>query len=88
MTERKSKYSNTGRSGGQPRVRSKYSYQDANSQISGSNRNRRNGAANPKASLDRYLALAREAVTSGDLIEAENYAQHAEHFYRVMNMPA
>jgi hypothetical protein len=32
----------------------------------------------------RYLALAREAAQNGDVIEAENWYQHAEHYFRVM----
>jgi hypothetical protein len=35
--------------------------------------------------FERYLALAREAQTSGDRIAAENLFQHAEHYFRVMN---
>ena len=35
--------------------------------------------------FERYIALAREAATSGDRIAAENYYQHAEHYFRVMN---
>jgi hypothetical protein len=31
----------------------------------------------------RYLALARKAVASGDRIAAENLYQHAEHYFRV-----
>jgi hypothetical protein len=34
---------------------------------------------------ERYLALAREAQSSGDRIAAENFHQHAEHYFRVMN---
>lgn len=34
---------------------------------------------------DRYLALARDASSSGDRIKAEGYLQHAEHYYRVVN---
>ncbi|MBT4488077.1 MAG: DUF4167 domain-containing protein, partial [Rhodospirillaceae bacterium] len=33
---------------------------------------------------EKYQALARDAVTSGDRVAAENYFQHAEHYYRVM----
>lgn len=33
---------------------------------------------------DKYLQLARDANTSGDRVAAENYLQHAEHYYRVM----
>src|SRR5271155_4453698 len=35
--------------------------------------------------FERYLALAREATASGDRIAAENFYQHAEHYFRVMN---
>jgi hypothetical protein len=35
--------------------------------------------------FERYLALAREAQSSGDRIAAENFFQHAEHYFRVMN---
>ena len=33
--------------------------------------------------LDKYLALARDASSSGDRIAAENFFQHAEHYYRI-----
>ncbi len=35
--------------------------------------------------FERYVALAREAGSSGDRIAAENFYQHAEHYFRVMN---
>jgi hypothetical protein len=35
--------------------------------------------------FERYLALAREAASSGDRITAENLYQHAEHYFRIMN---
>jgi Domain of unknown function (DUF4167) len=35
--------------------------------------------------FERYVALAREAASSGDRVAAENYYQHAEHYFRVMN---
>lgn len=41
-------------------------------------------AATAKLSHARYLELARESQRLGDKIEAENYLQHAEHFFRVM----
>ena len=34
---------------------------------------------------DKYLALARDASSSGDRVMAENYFQHAEHYFRIMN---
>ena len=33
---------------------------------------------------DKYLTLARDATSSGDRIAAENYFQHAEHYYRII----
>ena len=35
--------------------------------------------------VDKYQALAREAATAGDPVRAENYYQHAEHYYRVLS---
>jgi hypothetical protein len=33
---------------------------------------------------EKYLAMARDALSSGDPVAYENYSQHAEHFFRVM----
>ena len=33
---------------------------------------------------ERYQQLARDAHTAGDRVVAENYLQHAEHYFRVM----
>jgi hypothetical protein len=35
--------------------------------------------------LEKYLALARDATATGDRIAAENFYQHAEHYYRMIN---
>ncbi len=35
--------------------------------------------------LEKYLAMARDASASGDRIASENYLQHAEHYYRLIN---
>ncbi len=48
------------------------------------NRQRQNGAGNAQMNYERYIALAREATSNGDIIEAENCYQHAEHYFRVM----
>lgn len=45
-----------------------------------------NNAAKAKsasANRDKYLNLARDAMATGDRIEAENYLQHADHYFRV-----
>jgi hypothetical protein len=34
---------------------------------------------------DRYLALARAEAQSGNTVAAENYYQHAEHYFRLMS---
>ena len=39
----------------------------------------------PHQIFERYIALAREASSSGDRVAAENLYQHAEHYFRVMN---
>jgi len=39
---------------------------------------------NPSHIAEKYIQLARDAQTSGDPIAAENYYQHAEHYYRVI----
>lgn len=33
---------------------------------------------------DKYIALARDASSSGDRIKAESYLQHAEHYFRMI----
>ena len=35
--------------------------------------------------FERYIALAREATANGDRIAAENFYQHAEHYFRINN---
>src|SRR3974390_753936 len=39
---------------------------------------------NPSPIAEKYIQLARDAQASGDPIAAENYYQHAEHYYRVI----
>ncbi len=34
---------------------------------------------------EKYLQLARDANSSGDRVMAENYLQHAEHYFRIMS---
>src|SRR3954453_4831636 len=34
--------------------------------------------------LEKYLQLARDAGTMGDRVAAENFLQHADHYYRVV----
>ena len=39
---------------------------------------------NARQRYEQYLARAREAQLSGDVVEMENCYQHAEHYFRVM----
>ena len=43
------------------------------------------GSQNAQRSYERYLALAEAQAQSGDKIGAENYYQHAEHYFRSMS---
>jgi hypothetical protein len=40
---------------------------------------------NAQQLMDKYLALGRDASAQGDRVLAENYFQHADHYYRVIN---
>jgi hypothetical protein len=44
-----------------------------------------NGFQSAQRSYDRYIALAQEEARSGNVVAAENYYQHAEHYFRVMS---
>jgi len=39
----------------------------------------------PQQIIDKYLALARDAQTSGDRVMSENFLQHAEHYQRLLS---
>jgi hypothetical protein len=43
------------------------------------------GSQSAQKNYERYLVLAEAAALAGDSIGAENYYQHAEHYFRVMS---
>ncbi len=43
------------------------------------------GSGNARRNYERYLALAQAQAQSGDIVGAENYYQHAEHYFRSMS---
>jgi uncharacterized protein DUF4167 len=43
------------------------------------------GSRNARSNYDRYLALAQAELQAGDRVAAENYYQHAEHYFRLMS---
>jgi|HubBroStandDraft_4_1064222.scaffolds.fasta_scaffold453930_2 hypothetical protein len=42
---------------------------------------------NAQRNYEQYLALARAEAQSGNPVGAENYYQHAEHYFRLMSKP-
>ena len=61
----------------QPRLRS-------NSFSNGQGRNNFRQAQSAEKLHEKYTALAKEAMTSGDTASCENYLQHADHFMRII----
>ena len=48
-------------------------------------RSQAKNAQSAQQNYERYLALARSQALIGDRIAAENYYQHAEHYFRSMS---
>jgi hypothetical protein len=44
-----------------------------------------NGFQSAQRNYERYLSLAQDEARSGNVVGAENYYQHAEHYFRVMS---
>jgi uncharacterized protein DUF4167 len=40
---------------------------------------------NARSNYERYLALAQGEASAGNTVAAENYYQHAEHYFRLMS---
>jgi hypothetical protein len=45
----------------------------------------RRGSQNAQKNYERYIALAQAEARAGNSIAAENYYQHAEHYFRSMS---
>jgi hypothetical protein len=43
------------------------------------------GSQNAQRNYERYMELARAETVAGNTVAAENYYQHAEHYFRAMN---
>jgi hypothetical protein len=43
------------------------------------------GSQNAQRNYERYIALAQAEARAGNSIAAENYYQHAEHYFRLMS---
>lgn len=68
-----------GRNGGKPRPMGGGGGRNPN--FDGGGRMR----GNAQQLMEKYLSLARDASSAGDRVLAENYFQHADHYYRVLN---
>jgi uncharacterized protein DUF4167 len=68
----------------QLRDRSRKPYLPSKSRGFSSNRTEVRVHGNANQLFEKYLALAREAKAAGDRIAAENYSQHAEHYFRII----
>ena len=55
-----------------------------NSFSNGHNRNNFRTSLSAEKLFEKYIALAKEATSSGDKTLSENYLQHADHFMRVI----
>tara|TARA_B100000029_G_scaffold470890_1_gene510104 strand:+ start:1541 stop:1927 length:387 start_codon:yes stop_codon:yes gene_type:complete len=55
-----------------------------NSFTNGQSRNNFRSLLSPEKSFEKYTALAKEAMSSGDKTLSENYLQHADHFMRII----
>jgi hypothetical protein len=53
-------------------------------QPTGSARPQAGNVQNLQRRFERYLTLARAEALTGDRIAAENFFQHAEHYFRAM----
>jgi len=72
---------------GRPRSSGSFNARPKRWDSSGS-RDRPRGSQNAQKSYERYMALARAEVVGGDIVAAENYFQHAEHYLRSMSPDA
>ena len=68
----------------QPRSNASYGARPKRWEQNGARDNQR-GSQNAQRSYERYMALAQAEVQAGDIVGAENYFQHAEHYFRMMS---
>jgi hypothetical protein len=72
-------HSGGGHSGGAPR------HINVRTQVFDSNGPEGRIRGNAHQVMEKYLALARDASSQGDRVAAENFYQHAEHYFRLIN---
>ena len=89
MIVKKARYSRSSRlsSRNSPR-RSDSNYRNGgyqrNGSFGGDNASKMRMRGNPNQMLEKYMGLARNALSSGDRTQAEYYFQHADHYSRII----
>jgi hypothetical protein len=74
---------NTRKSTRQPRPAASFAARPK--QISNVARPAPQGTQNARRNYERFLELARAEASAGNTVGAENYYQHAEHYFRSMS---
>ena len=67
------------------RGRSNSRSNNASQRYGDQNRNEQRVRGNPPQLVEKYKSLAKDALSSGDRVLAENYFQHADHYLRLIN---
>jgi hypothetical protein len=75
----------TGVSAHQPRSARPFAARSKRRTPSAAHTEPKKNSQNAQRNYERYLALAEAQAKSGDMIGAENYYQHAEHYLRSMS---
>lgn len=76
---------NTKRPRGRGNMGGKRPYQPPRNQLVDSSGPEVRVRGNAHQVMEKYLTMARDASSQGDRIAAENYYQHAEHYFRIIS---
>jgi hypothetical protein len=69
----------------QPRPQGSFNTRPQQRWTSNSARPQQKGSQSAQRNYERYMELARAEALAGNTVGAENYYQHAEHYFRTMN---
>ena len=70
----------------QPRPPGAYNARPQQRWTSNNARPQQKNSQSAQRNYERYMELARAEALAGNTVGAENYYQHAEHYFRTMNM--
>jgi hypothetical protein len=71
--------------GHQPRRSGSFNARPQQRWVPNANRPMPKGVQTARKNYERYMELARAEALAGNTVGAENYFQHAEHYFRAMN---